>query len=192
MLMLVFLLSIIFTLGCSTPAGNQVQEQLELAQYYFGEKQFEKAVPLYQSALDKMPDEPPQDEVLYYLADSLQRLGRWRLADRYLARCFDDFPDSKWAPQARRRFGGRTWRLQWAVYEKLDQAIEMVAQLAKSGQSSDWSPLRSNGNLLYVVRSGRYDNYAQAQDALEQTRNEPRPAAIVIASLMELPRRQDK
>ncbi len=192
-ILIVMLLSpVIFIWGCSSSAENQGREQFKLAQYYFEQKQFERAVPLYQEVLDKQQDDPPTDEALYRLADSLQRLGRWADADRYLSKCFNDFSTSPWGPPARHRFGARIWRLRWGMFEELGQATELVSQLARLDISANWSPLRFNGNLLYAVHSGRYDNYAQAQEAFEQSRTEQRYAEIVAAAARELPGRQDK
>ena len=51
----------------------------------------ERAIEHYRQALRKLPNEPPKDVVLYRLAVSLQKQGRFSQADLYLSRCYDDF-----------------------------------------------------------------------------------------------------
>jgi tetratricopeptide (TPR) repeat protein len=167
---------------------NENEPAWALAQAGLGHIYFEnqsdhpdRAMEHYRQALRKLPNEPPRDVVLYRLGVCLQMLGSFSEADLYLSRCFDDFGDSIFARYARDRFGSQSWRLQFEAFSDLNRAQQLVARLKQRGLLADWSPRRVDNKLLYAVRSGRYNSYKQAEQAMIQVRDEHPHVKIVPA-----------
>ena len=151
-----------------------------------------KAIEYYRAALDDLDDAPPTDAVLYRLAVSSQKIGQWDQADLYLSRCFNDFADSSFAAYARDRFGARTWRLQVGAFAELDRAVQMTDRLRRNGWSADWRSRRQNDRLLYAVRLGRYDTYAQARHDLHKLHGIEPESRIVPARPVRPSYRQEQ
>ncbi|MCP4708727.1 MAG: hypothetical protein GY869_08890 [Planctomycetes bacterium] len=168
-------------LSCKTVPDGFYQEQLDFAEYYFGENEWEKAVPLYEAYLEQSPDQGLREEALFHLAVSLQGLGRWSEADRYLSECFYSFSQSETALEARERFGARIWRLEWGLYADWGQANQRIAELFDEDFEVERQPVRVNDDLLYAVRSGGYDTIAEAQavvDNMVMRRDKPLIVAV--------------
>ncbi|MBN1844571.1 MAG: tetratricopeptide repeat protein [Sedimentisphaerales bacterium] len=148
----------------------------------------DQAVQHYQAALGDLPDEPPKDAVLFRLGSALQRQGQWQQADVVLSRCFDSFKDSQYAGYARRAFGARIWRIQFGAFSQMDRAHQLIEELRPEGWTADWHPRRENGQMLYIVRAGRYPTYAEAQADYARAR-QAHPEALLqaVAAAKELP-----
>ena len=128
-----------------------------------------------------LPERPPLDAVLYRLAVSLQGIGQWSQADEHLSRCFNDFERSVYADHARRRFGARMFSLQVGAFEKLNGAKKVVNELTQQGWPANWSAQRRDGQLLYVVQTGQYNTFTQAQKGLSDLTPVQPDAMIVTA-----------
>lgn len=126
-----------------------------------------RAIEQFTAALLSLdPNSPPADHILYRLATAQQMLGQWSQADRYFSRCFNTFPASNWTANARHRFGARTWRIQLGSFDNLRRAQARIDQLRRDGWRADWAPLLNNSNIRYVVHTGHFATYAQAQPVL--------------------------
>jgi len=178
----ILFLAFLLTLSCKTVPDSFYQEQLDLAAYYFGQNEWEKAVPLYEVYLEQSPDQGLREEALFHLAVSLQGLGRWSEADRYLSECFYNFSQTETAIEARGRFGARIWRLEWGLYADWDEANQRIAELVDEGIEVERQPVRVNGDLLYAVRSGGYDTQAEAYAVVNDMRPRRDKPSIVAVS----------
>ena len=164
--------------------------QVGLGHIYFENHplQPEKAVEFYRDAISDLPNAPPKDAALYRLGVSLQKMGQWQDADLYLSQCIDKFPDSTFAKYARDRFGARIWSFQFGAFADLNRARNLVKQLQASGWPAIWQTRRKNSSLLYVVRSGRYFNYNQANTMLPSAKAIQTDVEIVAVPLPDLPK----
>ena len=159
-----------------------------LGHIYFENRphQLEKAVEFYRAAIKDLPNAPPKDAALYRLGVSLQKMGRWQDADLYLSRCIDKFPNSTFTKYARYKFGARTWSIQFGAFADLTRARKLVTKLKASGWPASWQTRRKNSSLLYIVRSGRYLNFNQANNMLPNARAIQSDAEIVAVPLPDL------
>ena len=178
-----FLAAVVFvSLSCKTVPDSFYQEQLGFAEYYFGQNEWEKAVPLYKVYLEQAPDQGLREETLFHLAVSLQGLGRWSEADRYLSECFYNFSQTETAIEARERFGSRIWRLEWGLYADWDEANQRIAELVDEGIEVERQAVRVNGDLLYAVRSGGYNTQAEAHAVVNDMRpRRDKPSIVAVA-----------
>ena len=171
----------LLSLSCKTAPDGFYREQLDFGDYYYGQGKWAKAVPFYEAYLEQAPDQGLREEALYHLAVSLQGLGRWSEADRYLSECFYSISQSETALEARARFGARIWRLEWGVYAEWDEANQRIAELRAEGIEVERQAVRANRDLLYAVRSGGYDTQAEALavvDGMEPRRDKPSVVAV--------------
>lgn len=149
-------------------------------------RQPEKAVEFYRAAIGDLPNEPPKDAALFRLGVSLQKIGQWQDADLYLSRCIDKFPNSTFTKYARDKFGARTWSIQFGAFADLNQARNLVKKLQASGWPANWQTRRKKRSLLYIVRSGRYLNFNQANNMLPRARVIQSDANVVAVPLPDL------
>ncbi len=144
---------------------------------------YESAVEHYKIALSGLEEVPPKDAVLYRLGEALQGIGRWEESDIYFSRCFNGFKQSPFARSARQRFGSRTFRLQVGAFKNLKRAKELVANLRRKNWPADWAARSTSGKLLYIVRTGQYRTFAEAQQGLSDLTQLYSDAMIVAAQL---------
>ncbi|MCP4707009.1 MAG: hypothetical protein GY869_00155, partial [Planctomycetes bacterium] len=135
----------------------------------------------YESYLLQAPDQVLRKEALYHLGVSLQGLGRWSEADRYLSECFYNFSESVAAKAARERFGARIWRLEWGLFVDWDRVNQRITELEDEGFEVERQPVRVSGELRYAVRSGGYETQAEAQavvNGMGSILNKPKIVAV--------------
>lgn len=135
----------------------------------------------YLAALELLGDTAPKDAVLYRLGVTMQRLGHWSQADRYLQQCADSFSSSDFAAQAQRRIGAKTFRLQVGAFSDLNRSRKKIESMQKSGWRFDSTPEMINSKKLYFVRSGRYSNYERAFSQQKRLAAKE-PGAIIVVS----------
>ena len=135
----------------------------------------------YLAALKYLESAEPKDAVLYRLGVTLQRLGHWSEADKYLQQCADDFGTSLFAAQAKRRVGAKVFQLQAGAFSDMNRARQQIAQLQQKGWRFNSIAQTINGKTLYMVRSGRYVNYQMAMGQLERLAGSG-PKAIIVTS----------
>jgi len=144
---------------------------------------YESAANHYKNALSGLEEVPPKDAVLYRLGEALQGIGQWKDADIYFSRCFNGFKQSPFAHSARLRFGARTFRLQVGAFKSLTRAKKLAANLRQKDWPADWAARSTSGKLLYVVRTGQYQTFAEAQQGLSDLTRLYSDAMIVAAQL---------
>lgn len=176
-----------FEIALKKTRDKQLRQLCHIA---LGHMFFESASPVnnsaamehYLAALKNMTDKPPKDAVLYRLAVTLQRSGQWKKADAYLSRCFSQFEQSSFAQYARGRFGSSAFQLQIAAFDHLDRATEMVNQLKQAGWVGHWDVIQPKGKLLYAVRTGRFNTYADAEKVWQDL-IKTYPDAIIVPTI---------
>jgi len=139
-----------------------------------------RAVTFYRQALEEADANAPNvDEIRYGLGCSLQRLGNWWEADAQFDRLLHEFPKGKAATFARRRIRAKAWTLRIAQYARKDLADSESARLSQLGLDTTVRPVTVNDQLLFLVESGRYNAYAQAESDAAKARRFAADAPIV-------------
>ncbi len=134
---------------------------------------YAKAIEYYQAALKAMPSPPPTgvnvDAVRFRLAVSLQRMGRWRQADKFLSQCI--YARSGYSSEARKLFGCNAFSVQVGVFGDMKNVHKVVNKLKQVGLRGRWVPITVKGKVLYAVQCGYYNTYASAKQALGHVKN---------------------
>lgn len=77
------------------------QKELWIANYYLKQGNFNAAYQRFDSILQKFPNSEIIPEVLYQMAESLVKSNKAEDAKPYYQRIINEFPDSKWAKEAK-------------------------------------------------------------------------------------------
>ena len=129
----------------------------------------------YGKALELLDDRPPKAAVLYRLAVIEQELGDWEQARRHLSRIFrlihnvEPFKKSTLEQPALRRFRATCFFIQAGVFKTRQNARRLLAKLRQAKLPARIEYAQTSP-LLYSVRVGRYNTYAQALQHLPQVR----------------------
>jgi len=122
-----------------------------------------KAVEYYAEAMKGPQDDLPMDLVMLRLGISLQRLGQWPMADKYLDRVVDRFPETAAAVEARRRLHTTAFAIQTGAFTTPSAAQHESERLRASGYEVHLGEAVRNGQVLHTVQVGRARNYVEAQ-----------------------------
>ena len=122
-----------------------------------------QAVQVYAEALRNPPKELPIDTVALRMAVSLQRLGKWELADKYLAYLLDRYPDSPAAAEAGRRLHADSFTVQVGAYVSMLTAGNEVNRLRAAGFQARLGKAMRGGQTLNTIQVGRVSTHAEAE-----------------------------
>jgi len=143
---------------------TQVYSAVALANLEYEEGNDATAAHLYTQALEHRGKKLPMDAILYRLAVSLQRLGRWAEADDALARLLSEYRDSSLVAHARPRFRARGFTVQAGAFADRANAQALAAKLRQDGFQVRLPP-PSGSKMLHAVCVGRYQTYREATQA---------------------------
>jgi len=140
-----------------------------------------QAAKWYEDALPRLADRPPKEEILFCCAVSLQRIGRWRESDKRFAKLLHKFRDRPIAAEARRLAAWRHpyYAIQIGAFRDSDNAAKVVYDWRERRLDAVQENLHRGGEALWVVMTGRYRTYAEAQAALARIREQV-PGAYII------------
>jgi outer membrane protein assembly factor BamD len=82
-----------------------VQRELYVGKFYFNREAYGAAIPRLESVLKEYPRSEYNDQVLFYLGESLWELEQKEQAKAVYQRLIAEFPDSDMAPPAAQRIG---------------------------------------------------------------------------------------
>ncbi|MDK1032070.1 MAG: tetratricopeptide repeat protein [Planctomycetia bacterium] len=136
--------------------------KVALANMYYEEGNDGPAIHLYASVLKDPPEGLPLDLVLFRLAVSLQRIGKWAEADKYLRYVLEHHPQSPMAGDAKRRLGARYFTVQVGAYSQVASAQKIAARVRKAGFKPWFAVVLKNGRQLHTVRIGKTATYVGA------------------------------
>lgn len=153
----------------------------QLGNLAFEDGSYSQAAMHYEDALDKLPDEPPVDRVLYQYGIALQRLGRFNDGRKRLEEVYTKFPTSEHAVSAKRKhdWDGDYFSVQCGVFSRIALAHQAAARLRQDGINALAVPEEGGGSRRYVVRAGRYSTYAEANRELARVQRQ-QPDAFVV------------
>ena len=121
-----------------------------------------EAVLAYARVLKNPPDDLPLERVLLRLAISLQRIGKWRSADTYLAYVMEHYPKTAAAAEARRRYQAGAFSVQTGAYASSTGASREAARLRSAGFQPRLGMTERNRKRFHTVRVGRSQTHAEA------------------------------
>ena len=160
------------------------QPILDFARVAIGNLHYEegndaRAIEWYAQAVAEPVPQLPLDMLALRVAVSLQRLGRWPSADKYLQYILDNFPASPAAAEARRRIHAVSFTVQTGAYATPAAAQQEVSRLLAAGFQPRIVPVNGGGQRLSAVQVGRARTYAEAQ-ALAQRLTSAGFATLVV------------
>jgi len=79
------------------------ERELYIARFYFKGKKYKGALRRLREILEEYPDSGLSDSALYYIGESYRRLGEQRLSRDAFAALVKDFPESRFADEAKSR-----------------------------------------------------------------------------------------
>lgn len=136
--------------------------RVAIGNLYYEDGNDSRAAESYAEALRKPPKELPLDQVTLRMGISLQRLGRWDMADKYFAYLLDRYPDSPSAPEARRRVHAQCFAVQIGAYASMTTAQNEAARARAAGFQPRLVPTWRGSQTLQAIQVGRAPTYAEA------------------------------
>jgi TolA-binding protein len=153
--------------------------RVAIGNLYYEEGNDAKAIEWYAQAVREPVAQLPMESLALRLAVSLQRLGRWQSADKYLGFVIDNFPATAAAAEARRRIHADSFTVQTGAYATAAAAQQEVSRLRAAGFQPRTVPTGQGGRTLQAVQVGRVRTYAEAQ-ALAQRLTSAGFATLVV------------
>jgi tetratricopeptide (TPR) repeat protein len=134
----------------------------------FEDGDWEIAYTHYKAAENNLPILSPSDWILFRLASSAQRSGRWGEGKKYFARILREYPTSDVAKSAKRYMNSEYFTIQTGAFADRSGAAKQIQQLKRINLPVRIEDVHSNGRLLQGVFVGRYPDYYQAGKGLER------------------------
>ena len=149
-------------IGASARPPIDTFARVAIGNLYYEEGNDAKAAEAYAEALRQPPKELPLDAVSLRMGVSLQRLGKWEMADKYFAYLVDRYPDSPSAPEARRRLRATAFTVQIGAYVSMTTARSEMARARAAGFQPRLVPTARGSQTLNAIQVGRVQTYVEA------------------------------
>jgi TolA-binding protein len=153
--------------------------QVAIGNVYYEEGDDARAVEHYARACDGSQKDLPRDMICLRLGVSLQRLGKWQAAQRYLEHLVEQYPGTPAAAEARRRVNATAFVVQTGAYSSMTVASGQARQVQAKGFSAQVVKTTSAGRTLYAVHTGRLATYREAEALAARIRQAGFPALVV-------------
>jgi len=137
--------------------------RVAIGNFYYEEGNDAKALEWYNQALREPVPQLPMDQLSLRAGVSLQRVGRWQDADKYLQHLIDNYPATVQAQEARRRIHATSFAVQTGAYTTADAAQQELSRLRQKGFDARIVPASRPGQTLQAVQVGRARTYVEAQ-----------------------------
>ena len=143
----------------------------------FDAQRWDDAIAFYQASIKDVPE--PIDSFAYArLGASLQALGKWDEARSYFLKVIETNADPALTQRAIVRKNARSFELQFGAYQDAANARTLAAQLKTEAIVAIPTSELRDGKLWYLVRSGAFHTYAEAD--LARKRYLPKHPLIII------------
>ncbi|MEP0842674.1 MAG: tetratricopeptide repeat protein [Phycisphaerae bacterium] len=165
--------------GVRENLADLARASLAMIHYRWGN--WDQAAELYAACVDRLPNKPPTDLILFYAGNAMQRSGRWAEARLQFSRILFAFPRQSIARDARIKCYWRYnyFSIQLGTYSESERADEAVRQFRARGLDT-WQEARAGVSPpRWVVLTGRYARYADALAALPAVRKFQADAHVV-------------
>jgi len=153
-----------FVRAIGAGAGPPIDQfaRVAIGNLYYEEGNDAKAIEHYVKVVDDPHKDVPMPMILLRVGVSLQRLGKWSLADRYLGHLIEKHPDTGAARQAMRRLHADAFRVQTGAFASMTTAAREVRRARAAGFEARLGRITSGGRTLNTVQVGRAGTYAEA------------------------------
>jgi len=145
----------------------------------FEHQEWDTAYKHYRLAESQLPVLSPGDWILFRLACSAQRSGRWNEGKKYFARILREYPDSDVARVARRDIGYEYFTIQTGAFASQQGAYLQFNQIKRYGLPVRIEVINKDSRSLRAVYVGRYNDYYQASKGLIKVKGIVPDARIV-------------
>jgi tetratricopeptide (TPR) repeat protein len=156
------------SLAAKAPQPIEAYTYIAIGNLYYEEGNDAAAVRAFDKALRGPQDELPLEATLLRLGTSLQRLGQWPMADKYLGLLLDRYPKSQAAAEARRRYKADGFCIQTGAYRVSTTAQQEAQRLRAAGFTPRLGQTQRDAQVLYTVQTGKAQTYAEAQVLAQQ------------------------
>ncbi|MBE3069587.1 MAG: tetratricopeptide repeat protein [Planctomycetes bacterium] len=153
--------------------------RVAIGNLYYEEGNDAKALEHYVVVVRKPAKDLPMPMVLLRMGVSLQRLGRWPMADKYLSYLIEKHPDTPAAAEAMRRVHADAFRIQTGAFGSHAAAQIEANRVQSVGMVARIARVAANGRTLYAVQVGRARTYAEAEQQAERVRRAGFGALVV-------------
>jgi TolA-binding protein len=136
---------------------------VSIGNLYYEEGNDTKAVDAYGEAIKGPADKLPMDMLLFRLGASLQRLGKWSTADKYLGLVIERYPSSPAFPDAQRRYKADSFSIQTGAYTTPSAAQQEYERVRAAGFSPRLGETKRNNIVYRTVLVGKVKTFAEAE-----------------------------
>ncbi|NLE29760.1 MAG: tetratricopeptide repeat protein [Phycisphaerae bacterium] len=150
-----------------------------LASIAFEQEDWDTAYKYYKAAEVNLPILSPSDWILFRLASSAQRSGRWEEGKKYFGRILREYPNSEVAKSAKRYMNCQYFTIQTGAFSNASGAQAQMSELRQAGLPARSEIINVNGKTLKRVSVGRYNYYSQASKGLAKVQKVVPNARIV-------------
>jgi tetratricopeptide (TPR) repeat protein len=150
-----------------------------LATIAFEDENWDAAYTHYKAAEGNLTDLSPSDWILFRLACSAQRSGRWESGKKYFARILREYPGSETAKSARRMLNCEYFTIQTGAFTNISSANDQLIKLRRVNFPVRTEVINANNRSLNGVFVGRYKDYYQATKGLNMVKRVVPDARIV-------------
>lgn len=141
--------------------------RVAIGNLYYEEGNDVKAIEHYARVIEDPHKDLPVPMVLLRTGVSLQRLGKWSLADSYLGHLVAKYPGTPSANHAMRRLHADAFRVQTGAFASTTAAARQAGRVRAAGFETRLGRTAGGGQTLTTVQVGRAGTYAEAA-VLEQ------------------------
>jgi len=131
----------------------------------FDASKWDAALQQYQKSADAAPAARADPHVVYRIGACLQNMGQWNNARPYFQSLASANGDLQVTQRAVARMNARNFALQFGAFQEGAKAAELIKQLKTAGINATAASELRDGQLLYLVRSGSYNTWEQADAA---------------------------
>lgn len=168
-------------LALSKNAELRASAEAQLGNIAFDQDDYRRAAAHYEKALAHLPQRPPTDRVLLQYGTALQRSGQFDDGRRVFSRMLEHYPSSPHAgvAQTRQAWPENYFAIQCGAFGQQSSAQSLASALRARGLQAGVFGEARGGGRVFLVRVGRFANYADAARLLERTRAVARDAFVV-------------
>jgi len=144
--------------------------QVAIGNLYYEEGNDAKAVEHYSRVIRDPDKDLPVPTILLRIGVSLQRLGKWSLADSYLDHLIEKYPETSAAKHAMRRLHADAFRVQTGAFASMATASRQAQRVRAAGFETRLGRIAKGGRTLNTVQAGRAATYAEAAVLAQRVR----------------------
>lgn len=139
-----------------------------LAEMAYNGERWEQALDYFNKALTFYPQGKAPPAMYYRIAATLQNLGLWDKARPFFDVAIALKPDPVMLQHALQRRSATSFALQFGAFKELPRAAELVGRLRTAGIATTVASAMRENDLLFLVRSGSFHTFEEANFARQK------------------------